>query len=62
MDAERLGPACASATVLHSDGEWHPATILAWCRHRGEWAVLLRWSDGSQDWRRHDPGCLRTWG
>jgi hypothetical protein len=58
MYADRLPPAQAEADVLHTDGRWHPATILAWCRHRGGWAVLTRWPDGTEDWRRHDPARL----
>jgi hypothetical protein len=55
LHAERLPPDWPQATVLFSDDRWHPATILAWCRYRGGWAVLLRWPDGSEDWRAHDP-------
>ena len=63
MDADRLTPSRPMATVLQSDGHWHPATILAWCRYRGGWAALLRWPDGSEDWRRHDPrpACVPPW-
>ena len=59
IDAGRLAPSQPAATVLHSDGRWHPATIVAWCRYRGGWAALMRWPDGSEDWRRHDPDRMR---
>jgi hypothetical protein len=59
MHADRLAPSWPAVTVLHSDGHWHPATLLAWCRHRGGWAAFIHWPDGTQDWRKHDPACLR---
>jgi hypothetical protein len=59
MDADRMTPGRPAATVLHSDGRWYPATILAWCHYRSGWAALIRWPDGSEDWRRHDPKRLR---
>jgi hypothetical protein len=58
MYADRLAPAQPEAQVLHTDGRWHPATILARCRHRDGWAVLLHWSDGTEDRHRHDPARL----
>jgi hypothetical protein len=59
MYASRLAPAWPEATVLHSDGRWRPATPLAWCRYQAGWAALIRWPDGREEWRRHDPDCLR---
>ena len=40
--------------MLYDDGKWRVVTILAWCRYRQGWAVLIRWPDGHEDWRRHD--------
>jgi hypothetical protein len=54
IDASRLPPDWPQAVVLCADDQWHPVTILAWCRHRRGWAVLIRWPDGSEDWRVHD--------
>jgi hypothetical protein len=59
MHADRLAPSWPAVTVLHSDGSWHPATLLAWCRYRSGWAAFIRWPDGTEDWRKHDPACLR---
>jgi hypothetical protein len=58
MYADRLPPAWPTITVLHSDGRWHPATILALCRYRSGWAALIRWPDGHEDWRQYDPDRL----
>jgi hypothetical protein len=59
LDADRLPPEWRHAAVLCADDRWHPVTIVAWCRYRQSWAVLLRWPDGHQDWRVHDPHYLR---
>jgi hypothetical protein len=59
MHADRLAPSWPAVTVLHSDGHWHPATLLAWCRYRAGWAAFIRWPDGTEDWRKHDPAHLR---
>lgn len=58
MYADRLTPAWPEAAVMHNDGHWHPATILAWCRYRRGWAALIHWPDGTEDWRRYDPDRL----
>jgi hypothetical protein len=55
LDADRLQPDWPQATVLFSDDSWRPATIIAWCRYRLGWAVLIRWADSGEDWRLHDP-------
>src|SRR5437870_2267779 len=53
-------PAIGSAAeVLFSDQAWRPVLVLAWVRHGGSWAVLIRWSDGSEDWRAYDSRFLR---
>jgi len=49
----------AAAEVLYSDTSWRPVTVLGWARFRGSWAVLIRWPDGSQDWRAYDGRSLR---
>jgi hypothetical protein len=59
LDADRLQPDWPWASVLFTDDSWRPATIVAWCRYRRGWAVLLRWRHGDEDWRVHDPRCLR---
>lgn len=59
LGIDRIAPPWPEADVLFSDGRWRPATVLAWCRYRGGWAALMRWSDGGQDWRVHDPQCIR---
>jgi hypothetical protein len=59
MHADRLAPSWPAVTVLHSDGHWHHATLLAWCRYRSGWAAFIRWRDGTEDWRKHDPAYLR---
>lgn len=58
IGADRLSPQWPQASVLFTDGRWHPATIVAWCRYQQGWAALLHWPDGHEDWRRHDPQCL----
>jgi hypothetical protein len=45
--------------VLFTDSCWHPAEIIAWCRHQDGWAALIRWPDGREDWWLHDPRSLR---
>jgi len=54
IDRMRHEPKLRSAEVLHSDTTWRPCTVLAWARHRGSWAVLIRWPDGHEDWRQYD--------
>ena len=56
--ADRLTPPWPQAAVLYSDGRWYPVTLLAWCRYRAGWAALIRWADGSEDWRKQDPRYL----
>jgi hypothetical protein len=59
MYADRLQPRWPEATVLFTDGQWRSATIIAWCRYRQTWAVLIRWPDGTEDWREYDPACVQ---
>ena len=59
IDRMRHEPKLRSAEVLHSDTTWRPCTVLAWARHRGAWAVLIRWPDGHDDWREYDPRHIR---
>lgn len=58
-----IRPAIGSAAeVLYSDRSWRPVTVVAWARYRASWAVLIRWADGSQDWRAYDSRSLRPAG
>lgn len=59
IDRMRHEPKLRAAEVLHSDTTWRPCTVLAWARHRGAWAVLIRWPDGHDDWREYDPRHIR---
>src|SRR5215469_3818402 len=59
IDRMRHEPKMRAAEVLHSDTTWRPCTVLAWARHRGAWAVLIRWPDGHDDWREYDPRHIR---
>jgi hypothetical protein len=59
IDRIRHEPKLRAAEVLHSDTTWRPCTVLAWARHRGSWAVLIRWPDGHEDWREYDPRNIR---
>ena len=59
IDADRFAPRWPQVIVLFTDERWHPATILAWCRYQHGWAALIHWPDGREDWRRHNPRCLR---
>ena len=59
IDRMRHEPKLRAAEVLHSDTTWRPCTVLAWARHLGGWAVLIRWQDGHEDWREYDPRHIR---
>jgi hypothetical protein len=59
LGIDRITPPWRQADVLFTDDRWRQATVLAWCRYRRGWAALLRWPDGQEDWRQHDPLCLR---
>ena len=59
IDRKRHEPKLRAAEVLHSDTTWRPCTVLAWAKHRGGWAVLIRWRDGHEDWREYDPRHIR---
>ena len=59
IDRMRHEPKLRAAEVLHSDTTWRPCTVLAWARHQGGWAVLIRWRDGHEDWREYDPRHIR---
>ena len=59
IDRMRHEPKLRAAEVLHSDTTWRPCTVLAWARHRGAWAMLIRWPDGHDDWREYDPRHIR---
>ena len=45
IDRMRHEPRLRAAEVLYSDTAWRSCTVLAWARHRGGWAVLIRWRD-----------------
>jgi hypothetical protein len=45
--------------VLCTDQGWRRAEILAWARCQAGWAALIRWPDGTQDWRQHDRRLIR---
>jgi hypothetical protein len=55
-------PALGDAEVLHSDARWRPCTVLTWARLDAGWAVLIRWADGTQDWREFDREYMRPAG
>ena len=59
IDRMRHEPKLRAAEVLYSDTAWRSCTVLAWARHRGGWAVLIRWRDGHEDWREYDPRHIR---
>ena len=59
LGLDRVTPLWTEADVLFTDRCWRPATVVAWCRYRRGWAALIRWADGTEEWRRHDPGYLR---
>jgi hypothetical protein len=54
MSSTRHEPRHRQAEVLCTDQGWRPAEILAWARCQAGWAALIRWPDGTQDWRQHD--------
>jgi hypothetical protein len=56
---DRVAPPWPDAEVLFTDHRWRTVTVLAWCKYRRGWAALIRWPDGSEEWRRHDPRFLR---
>ena len=60
IDRTRHEPGHRQAEVLCSDTSWRKVSVLAWARHRGGWAVLIRWLDGRDDWRQYDPRRLRA--
>jgi hypothetical protein len=57
--SRQRAPGRRQAEVLHSDATWRPCTVLAWARQPDGWAVLIRWPDGTQDWRGFDHRYLR---
>src|SRR5215469_13986964 len=59
IDRMRHEPKLRAAEVLYSDTTWRSCIVLAWARHRGGWAVLIRWRDGHEDWREYDPRHIR---
>lgn len=59
IDRMRHEPKLRAAEVLYSDTVWRSCTVLAWARHRGGWAVLIRWRDDREDWREYDPRHIR---
>jgi hypothetical protein len=59
IDRMRHEPKLRAAEVLYSDTVWRSCIVLAWARHRGGWAVLIRWRDDREDWREYDPRHIR---
>jgi hypothetical protein len=59
MSSTRHEPRHRQAEVLCTDQGWRPAEILAWARCQAGWAALIRWPDGTQDWRQHDRRLIR---
>jgi hypothetical protein len=55
IPASRRDPKRRVAEVMHTDMSWRRVSVLSWARHRRGWAVLIRWPDGQEDWRRYDP-------
>src|ERR1700744_504855 len=59
MDSPRRAPVRRTAEVLYSDTSWRPCQIVAWARHQGGWAALIRWPDGREDWRQFNRRPMR---
>jgi hypothetical protein len=59
LGLDRVTPPWPEADVLFTDKRWRTATVLAWCRYRRGWAALIRWADGTEEWRNYDPRWLR---
>jgi hypothetical protein len=59
LNIDRQSPPWPQADVLFTDDQWQQTTVLAWCRYRRGWAALMRWAGGTEDWRVHDPDCIR---
>jgi len=59
IDQRRHEPGRRTAEVLCSDGSWRRVSVLAWASRRGGWAVLIRWPDGTEDWREYNRRNLR---
>src|ERR1700761_5395951 len=59
MDSPRRAPVRRAAEVLYSDTSWRPCQIVAWARHGGGWAALIRWPDGREDWRQFNRRHMR---
>jgi len=59
LGIDRVTPPWPQADVLFTDDRWRQVAILAWCRYRRGWAVLMRWPEGNEDWRAYDPECIR---
>jgi hypothetical protein len=59
MDSPRRAPVRRAAEVLYSDTSWRPCQIVAWARHQGGWAALIRWPDGREDWRQFNRRHMR---
>ncbi len=60
LGAQRYQPAHRDAEVLFSDIIWRPCTILAWARHDGRWAALIRWRNDAEDWHLLDRRFVRA--
>ena len=59
MSSTRHEPRHRRAEVLCTDQGWRSAEILAWARFQAGWAALIRWPDGTQDWRQYDRRLIR---
>jgi hypothetical protein len=58
-DGPDIEPGNPDAEVIHSDQTRQRVTVLAWRRIGTGWAAVIRWPNGVEDWRKHDPRNVR---
>jgi hypothetical protein len=59
MSSTRHEPRHRRAEALCIGGMWRQVEIVAWARCQAGWAALIRWPDGHEDWRLHQPQLIR---